>query len=231
MRITSLRLTWPSSPDRREEGRLASGERKSPPPSNPARMRVVPPAGRMPPELRQRSQRAEHRHDPSALGVHAAAAAGGGGAERVRLPAATATCTRFESVSALRHAACGTVAGDVNACPSGRSPRAAAWGRHTVTAKASTPQVGMAQGAHVFREPPAGGAGTGEGPMNPPAPVSSLAVVQVVLWGAWSESQEKGTSAAMGPPGAHPRSPAGDSRSKMWMTAGATAYDFGLLPI
>lgn len=29
--------------------------------------------------------------------------------------------------------------------------------------------------------------------------------------------------------GAHPRSPAGDSRSKTWMTAGATAYVFGLL--
>ena len=59
--------------------------------------------------------------------------------------------------------------------------------------------------------------------MNPPAPVSSLAVVQVVLWGAWSESQEKGTSAAARPPGAHPRSPAGGSRSKTWMTAGAAA--------
>lgn len=115
----------------------------------PARMRVAPPAGRMPPELQQRSQRAERRHDPSALGVHAAAAAGGGGAERVRLPAATAACTRSDSSSALRHAACGTVAGDVNACLSGRSPRAAAWSRHTVTAKASTPQVGMARGARL----------------------------------------------------------------------------------
>ena len=43
----------------------------------PARMRVAPPAGRMPPELQQRSQQAERRHDPSALGVHAAAAASG----------------------------------------------------------------------------------------------------------------------------------------------------------
>ena len=33
----------------------------------PARMRVVPPAGRMPPELQQRSQRTAHRHDPSAF--------------------------------------------------------------------------------------------------------------------------------------------------------------------
>ena len=33
----------------------------------------------------------------------------------------------------------------------------------------------------------------------------------------------------LGRSGAHPRSPAGDSRSKTWMTAGATAYDFGLL--
>lgn len=49
---------WPSSPDHREEGSLASRERKSPPLSSPARMRVVPPAGRMPPELQHRTQRA-----------------------------------------------------------------------------------------------------------------------------------------------------------------------------
>ena len=79
------------------------GRRSLPRCRTPARMRVVPPAGRMPPELQQRSQRAERRHDPSALGVHAAAAAGGGGAERVRLPAATATCTRMD-----RRAPCAT---------------------------------------------------------------------------------------------------------------------------
>lgn len=83
------------------------------------------------------------------FGVHAAAAAGQGGVARRGAPQPPRRHARGWIVErpAPRRLRYGR--GKVNACLSGRSPRAAAWCRHTVTAKASTPQVGMAQGARL----------------------------------------------------------------------------------
>lgn len=78
-------------------------------------------------------------------------------------------------------------------------------------------------GRSCFPRAPCGRRGYGWRGMARPAPVSSRAVMQVVLWGAWSESQEKGTSAAK-PPGAHPRSPAGDSRFPVLFGEGGAPF-------
>lgn len=127
---------------------LHRGRKSLPRCRTPARMRVVPPAGRMPPELQQRSHNERNvRHDPPAFWRARRGGGWWGWRGEVR-PSRHGGMHANGSSSALRHAACGTVAGK-STHALGRSPRAAAWCRHTVTAKAATPQVGMAQGARL----------------------------------------------------------------------------------